>query len=61
MKIHEASKALATVLIARSSAQYFWIFSIRSAAGTDTGKMVKLCTHSETCPKLSLDTAQSCL
>lgn len=61
MKIYNASKALATVRIDKSSAQHFWIFSIRSAAGTDTVKMVKLCTYSETCPKRSLDTAQSCL
>lgn len=61
MKIHKASKALATVHIAKSSVQYFWVFSIRSTAGTDTDKMVKLCTYSETCPKRSLDTAQFCL
>jgi len=62
MKINNASKALATLRtsIAKSSAQHFWTFSIRSAAGTDTDKMVKLCAYSETCPKRSLDRAQSC-
>jgi len=61
VKIHKASKALSTVRIAKSSPQYFGIFSIRSAAGTQIDKIFKLCTYSETCPKRSLDTAQSCL
>lgn len=38
MKIHKASRALATVRIAKCSAQYFWVFPIRSAAGTGTEK-----------------------
>ena len=61
MTIHNASKTLATVRIAKSTAQHFWVFSIRSTAETDTDKMVKLCTYSKTCPKRSLDRAQSCL
>jgi len=61
MKIHKASKALATVRIAKCSTQCLWVFPIRSAAGTYTDKMVKLCTYSETCPKRSLDTARLCL
>lgn len=42
MKIYKASKTLPTVRSAKRLAQYFGMFSIRSAAETDTDKIVKL-------------------
>lgn len=42
-------------------AQYFWMFSIRSAAGREPDKMVKLHVYSETCLKRNLDRTQFCL
>jgi hypothetical protein len=61
IKIHIAPKVVATVRIAKSLVQYFWIFSFRSAAGRKTDKMLKLYIYNETCLKRSLDRTQSCI